>query len=418
MSSKLSAATIAVAVLLAVSTSAWASPADEAGEMLAQAQALYYEADFAKSIELLLRADELLRNQSGQLQQKAAVKLQLALSYIGLNDRAQAKRHFTELYAIDPDRSLDPQAFSPKVIQLAEEAKAEEGELRCRSVLTQLDQQLAKSEANDAVSLIESNQTVCPKLSSIRPKVADSLFKEGLEAYKKGQMHEALQKFQLALRMDAKHELSSQYVDLTKSKLEVAADRALLAWRKDFNAGDFASAVRDYRDLASHSSADQIDEVRGEYRRILAGLVESWNVACAKNDTVGMEAVRVRVNTMLPESSFAQDLIAKMNKCTPTGCIQMTAPMALARLKNRVNPEFPPNVIAQVKTSPVTVRVKTRINEKGDVTGSDPQGGNPLLYPAVRAAVEQWKFSPAVVQGDARCVDTEIPLTINFTTGK
>jgi tetratricopeptide (TPR) repeat protein len=322
------------------------------------------------------------------------------------------------LYAIDPDRRLDPQAFAPKVIELAEEAKAEEGELRCRSVLTQLDERLANSESSDTVSFIESNQKTCPTLSSIRPKVADNLFKEGLDAYKKDRLQEALEKFQLALRMDSKHELSSQYVDLTKSKLEVAADRALLAWRKDFNAGDFASAVRDYRELASHSRADKIDEVRGEYRRILAGLVESWNAACAKNDTVGMEAVRVRVNTMLPESSFAEDLIAKMNNCTPTGCLQMTAPMALARLKNRVDPVFPPYVIAQMRTSPVTVRVKTRINEKGDVTGSEPQAGNPLLYPAVRAAVEQWKFSPAVVQGDARCVDTEIPITINFTTGK
>src|SRR6266436_6605567 len=93
---------ILLLIFVALCSTSWASP-DEVADLLARAQVLYYEADFNKSIELLLRADELVRDQSGHVKEKSDVKLQLALGFIGLNDRVQAKRYFTELYAIDSD---------------------------------------------------------------------------------------------------------------------------------------------------------------------------------------------------------------------------------------------------------------------------------------------------------------------------
>ncbi len=413
--SRISRSILGLLIIVSVGPSSWSSPADEPGEMLARAEALYYEADFAKSIELLLRADDLLRQQSGRLQQKTDVKLQLALGYIGLNNGTQAKAYLRELYALDADRRIDPQMFSPKVIQLAEEAKAEQNELRCRSLLDEAQRQLGTGNPDAVVKVIGSNPAKCSGLSALYPKTAELFFKEGLETYKKGQMPEALQKFQAVLRLEPKHELATQYRDLTESKLEVAADRALLAWRKDFNAGEFALAARDYRELMSRSNSETIDQVRGEYRQALSGLVDSWNRACAKDDVVTMEEVRLRVNVLLPETSFAEDVLAKMTTCTHTGCIQTNPQLALSRLKNRVDPQFPAYVISQIKISPVTVRVKARINEKGDVTATEILGGNPLLYGAVRTAFEQWKFSPTVVQGESRCVDTEIPMVINFS---
>src|SRR5215470_17726728 len=121
-------------IIVSASTTVW-SRADEPSEMLARAEALYYEADFAKSIELLLRADQLLNQQSGHIDEKTAVKLQLALGYIGLNDSARAKTYLGELYALDADHRIDPQVFSPKVIRLADEARTEQNGLRCRSVM-------------------------------------------------------------------------------------------------------------------------------------------------------------------------------------------------------------------------------------------------------------------------------------------
>jgi tetratricopeptide (TPR) repeat protein len=405
-------AIITLLIVISASRSAWAFP-DEASEMLARAEALYYEADFAKSIELLLRTDDLLR-QSGDVKQKTDVKLQLALSYIGLNDTARAKTYLGELFALDSDRRIDSQVYSPKVIQLADEAKAELNDRRCRSLLDETQRQLASSNGDAVLKLIGSSQTKCSELAVVFPKAAELVFKEGLDAYKKAQMKEALQKFRAAIGLEPKHELAAQYVELTERKLEVTADGALLAWRKNFNAGDYALAARDYRELVSVSSSATVDEVRGEYSSALSSLVDSWNRACAQEDTAQMEEMRVRINALLPEPSFGEDILAKMTTCTRNGCIQMNPQVALARLKTRVDPQFASFVVSQIRVSPVTVRVKVRINEKGDIVTSEPQGGNPLLYNGIRTAMEQWKFSPAIRDGEPRCVDAEIPIVITF----
>jgi tetratricopeptide (TPR) repeat protein len=381
--------------------------------MLARAEALYYEADFAKSVELLLRADELLRNQPGLLQEKTDVKLQLALGLIGLNDSDRAKVYLGQVYALDPDHQIDPQMFSPKVIRLAEEARTEENELRCRLLSDQVQEQMEKGTSDDVLNVIESGRSKCAGLANLYPKVGELLFKAGLSAYKNSQMVDALEKFRAAVRLDPKHELAGEYVDLTVSKLEVAADRALLAWRKDYGAGDFSSAGRDYRELASLAGSEKVEEVRAEYRRALSELVDSWNAACAKDDAASMEQIRLQVNALLPEPSFAEDILARMTKCTHTSCVQMSVPLALARLKTRVDPQFPSFVLPQITTAQKTVRVKATINEKGDVTARDVEGDNSFLNAAVKSAIEQWKFFPAVIDGEARCVESEIPVVIS-----
>src|SRR5262245_45990028 len=107
--SKTSKTLLTLLIIASMSGSGWSTPADEPSEMLARAEALYYEADFAKSVELLLRADELLRQQPGRLKEKTEVKLQLALGYIGLNDSVRAKFYLSQLYALDADYRIDPQ---------------------------------------------------------------------------------------------------------------------------------------------------------------------------------------------------------------------------------------------------------------------------------------------------------------------
>ena len=64
--------------------------------------------------------------------------------------------------------------------------------------------------------------------------------------------------------------------------------------------------------------------------------------------------------------------------------------------------------------SQVTVRVKARIDEAGNVTVSETQGANPTVNAAVRAALERWKFTPIIDQNGSRCVDTEIPIFLKF----
>jgi hypothetical protein len=92
----------------------------------------------------------------------------------------------------------------------------------------------------------------------------------------------------------------------------------------------------------------------------------------------------------------------------------MDTQLALTRLRSRVDPQFPSFVTSLIKVSPVRIRVKARIDENGNVSGRELEGGNPVLYDAIRTAVGQWKFKPALVEGGPRCVDTEIPFVINF----
>jgi len=401
-------------IIVAASKPGWSGPADQPAEMLARAEALYYEADFAKSVELLLRADELLAQQPGDVQQKTAVKLQLALGLIGLNDSARAKTYLQQLYALDLEYRIDPQVYSPKVIRLADEAKAEESERRCGSVSDDAQRQLASGNSESAAKLITTNSAKCSALAALNPKVADLFYKEGLDAYKKAHTEEAVQKFRSALRLEPNHELAAQYLDLAQSKLEVAADRVLLAWRKDFSAGDFAAAARDYRNLAPASTPETIEQVRQEYRQALSVLADSWTRACANDDSNAMDAIHQRATALLPEPGFGQDIMGKMTTCVHTRCIQTASQLALARLKNRVDPEFTAAVRSTIRDAQITVRVKATIDAAGNLTTTALDGGNPLLYEGVRAAVDQWKFIPAIVQGEARCVDTEIPLVLKF----
>jgi hypothetical protein len=145
-------------------------------------------------------------------------------------------------------------------------------------------------------------------------------------------------------------------------------------------------------------------------------MVDSWNRACASGAVDTMDEIRLRISSMLPEPSFADDILEKMKTCTPAGCVQMNTQLALARLRSRVDPHFSSTMVLQLKASSVTVRIKARINENGDPAATELQGGNPLLYSAIRDAFQQWKFSPTVIEGHSRCVDTEIPLVINFAT--
>jgi hypothetical protein len=281
-------------------------------------------------------------------------------------------------------------------------------------VLGEAQKQLAAGDSDAVVKLIGSSQAKCPGVVALSSNAADLIFKEGQDAYKKSQMTEALQKFRAALVLAPDHDLAAQYIELTERKLEVAADRALLAWHKDFNAGAFALAASDYRELTSMRSGPGIEDVRLEYRQVLSSRVDLWSRACAADDFAAMEKLRAEANALLPEPSFGVDILSRMNTCLPTTCIQMDSPLALTRLKTRVDPQFSTQMISLVKDLPVTVRVKARIDVKGNLISSGAQGGDPRLYSTIRSAVDQWKFLPAVTENGARCVDTEIPIIIRY----
>jgi len=138
-------------------------------------------------------------------------------------------------------------------------------------------------------------------------------------------------------------------------------------------------------------------------------MVGEWKRACVNGDALAMDAVRNRTTEMLPDSTLAADLMGQMQTCANPKCLQMTNRLAMARLKARVDPDVPPAAL----TRSTSVRVQARIDEEGNVLVRTVQGGNAAVQSAVKNAVERWKFAPAIVDKQIRCVDTEIPIQIN-----
>jgi tetratricopeptide (TPR) repeat protein len=359
---------------------------DDISDAIARAEALYYEARFKESIQMLLRAEEMLRPQTGRVQDRISVKLQLALAHVGLNDNAQAKSALRELYGLNADYRLDPQQYSPKVLMLADEARVEQNEIRCQAVRNETRRHLDGRNGAAALEMIGSMKSKCTGLDALEPETAELLYRAGLEDYKKNEFSAALDKFRTVLTLAPKHELAVQYVELAQGKLQVTADRAALEAQKS--------------------------RLRVEYKKAMSPLVEAWNRACAGGDEAGMEAVRKQVAQQAPDPAVAQEVLAQIATCTKKGCLQMATQLALARLKVRVNPDVPNSIQDMARRSPMTVRVKVKIDERGDTEVLETIGDNAALNEAIRVALKEWKFSPAVDPQGPRCMETEIPVVV------
>ena len=386
---------------------------NETSAILARAEMLYFEARFRESIDLLLPLDSALRSDTDRPQEKINVKLQLALDHIGLTETSQAKIRFAELLAVDPAYSLDPQRFSDKVISLFEEAKEEHGAATCRTMCSEAGRLLENGDVRALVAKIESGGTDCACLQATALDAADHSYEQGAALYKQDDLSGALEDFRTALKLNPEHALAATYIELTHGKLLLAADRLLLEWRANFDAHAFGLAAAVYHRLQSFniegSATLALDQMRGQYRQALSDLIETSKRACAAGDAVTMENLRRQAAELLPDPAIGQDLLTQMTTCVQKGCLQMSAQLALVRLRTRVNPQIP----TASAFGSMSVRVKARIDEQGNVTVEETLGGNPVIRSAVQKAVEQWKFLPAIVDREPRCVETEIPILIS-----
>src|SRR5262249_7134355 len=94
-------------------------------------------------------------------------------------------------------------------------------------------------------------------------------------------------------------------------------------------------------------------------------------------------------------------------------CIQSQSETAMIRLKSRVEPELP----AQMRGRQVRVRATVRIDDHGNTSVRRLQGGGSVLVnKAVVKAVREWKFYPAKVDGQARCVETDLSILVRPRT--
>ena len=285
----------ALALLIAIQAPTQPSSQDEIKDGLPRAESLFYEAKFIESIQLLAHVNDVLQTKPGRLQDKIATKLQLALANIGLNDTASAKTFLTELYALDPDYVLDPKQFSPKVVTLANDAKNEQSKIRCLEAGDNARKSLSSGDTAGLVALLRSMKPKCPALAEIEPETAELLYKTGLAQYKKNEFPAALQSFRTSLQFAPKHELAAQYVDLTQNKVQVAEDRLILQWQKNFDARQYKEAASDYREIVSFGAEGNpkiVSHVTAEYRKALAPLVDNWNRTCPGSDSLTIAQMR------------------------------------------------------------------------------------------------------------------------------
>src|SRR5262249_27810442 len=144
---------------------------------------------------------------------------------------------------------------------------------------------LTDGNAKATSDLIASMKDKCDGLTALEPELAELFYKLGSDAFKRGELPAAMQNFQATLKIAPKHDLAAQYMELTKTKLQVTADRLFLQWQKNLDSGAFGLASSDYRLLISlndEANTQMIADARNQYRQALAKLVESWNQACVR----------------------------------------------------------------------------------------------------------------------------------------
>jgi Gram-negative bacterial TonB protein C-terminal len=381
-------AIIAVVALLSGALAPLQAVPLDISSILARAETAYYDARFNDAIALLAPIDDALATKPDRIDDRIQVNLQLALAYIGLNQIPEAKTHLGEIFDIDPQFVIDPSKFAPKVLTLFSEARA--------------------------------------------AHAADENFRKAVEEYKRGDLPQSLSKFRTILKLNPNDSLAAQYVKLIQEKLEISIGLLSLQWHSQFDAHDFSQAAATYRQLVATNLEGRADvvleQVRSEYRKALTPMFQSWTQACKTRDRAAVSRIRTEANDLLPDVSIGEDVLSRMTDCVsgpaplvqtvvtavtepaPTReCIQNSATIAMTRLKTRVEPEFPP----EVQQKRVRVRAMVRIDDSGNTTVHGLTGGSPVVNRAVVKAVQNWKFYPAKVDNQARCVEAELPIELS-----
>lgn len=416
--------------------------AQEISLELSRAQSLYKTNQFEESLVVLTELEKRIGAEPQKTPDLLKVELYMGLAQLGLNRIDQAKSKFTEVCKLDNKYTLDPEQYPFNAIALFNEAKA-----TC------------------ALSPASPNAT---------PNSAiNSTFLRGKELHEKGEFGDALKYFDAVLALDSGHELAREYSKLARQWLVLIAQRGYLEWSVDFDSRQFDKAAATYMKIRSDpkpGSPQLADQIEAQYQKALSTLVNAWNGACAARELSKLEASRNEAAAIAPGLPFSRDALAQMQPCaspaisansakpttasksrapsappssspvpprgasssppvtvgstTPTApdkpvavspvhvpgeCIKRDPGFAMSRLRYRVNPEIEPSLQQYVERATV---VRISIDEKGNVTVKDVVNADSRIADALQAAVEQWKFNSTVIDNEARCINTELPITL------
>jgi len=399
-----------------------AQSAEEIQAVLSRAEALYYEAEYKETIQLLIPVDVALKDQPGRIPESIKVKLQLALAHMGLNETAEAQARFEELCRLDSGYELDSQQFAPKVIALFTEVRDGQVKSRCSAVCSEARKMLDTANFQGLLTFIESGPKNCDCLDDVAQDASDLVLKEGIDEYKNNDIPRSIKSFRMALAFNPNQQVATQYIDLAQNKLQYTVDRLLLDWRRHFDAAEFPEARTAYRQIleadVTQKSAAALEQARTEYRKYAAVIAETWKQNCsAAVPALSLNTVKDGLTGVLPDPAIARDILDQIKPCAPPPlvtqpCLQLQTQAAMVRLKRRVDPQIPRSVRP---TSSVSIIVKITIDKLGSVMVKDIQSPSLALVAPIKTAVEQWKFAPATLGDKDRpqCVDTELPILLN-----
>ena len=401
--------------IVSLASSQTLTPNDVA-TMVGRAEKLYYDAHFEETISVLGPLDVSLRSQPRLQDEKIRVKVLLALAYIGINDNVRAKSLFKEVAGLDADFSLSPERFSENVVALFDEAKAEGLQDGCRQICQRVNRSLDTHDLAAVLDYVKTGSDNCTCLKAAALDAAELAYGDGAQSFREDDFSDALVKFRKALELNPDHELSRQFLELTRIKLRLTADAIFLEWRKNVDARQFALAVDDYRKLQAlnleGTTNPQLNQMQTAYRALLSESIEGWKQACQNGDSITMRNLWAKAAEVIPARDLAERILSEM-KCEKKFCSWTDTTAAMPHVVNRVEPALPAELRRSIAASlPTTVYAHVRIDETGSVEVIETQGINAGLREAIRNTVEQWKFAPAEYDKPQRCTETIIPVVI------
>jgi tetratricopeptide (TPR) repeat protein len=368
---------------------------------LARAESLYYGAQFQSALGVLLDLETRLQNDPRSAEERLKVKLYLALTHLALNETAQAKSNFVGVCRIDRNYTLDRAEFPPKVTSLFEEARADCAENTCSEICSR----------EPSVADFESGRHGCScpaPAATVREQ-----FEQGQELYRNGKFAEASTQFAAVLALDNSNELAAEYLKLSKQQQELNISLAFSEWRENFDKRQYDKAADAYQRLrhsmVGPTATEYADQAEYEYGKAFQNLVKLSRAACEAGDAPRVAAIRREATSVDSGLKLVDGSLVEMDRCVPRKCMQGDPVLALNRAKTPIRLEIEPSLERYVTRG---IRIGIEIDESGKVKLKQITNANPRLAEALKSAVEQWSFYPALVNNRATCVETEIPIAL------
>jgi Gram-negative bacterial TonB protein C-terminal len=301
--------------------------------------------------------------------------------------------------------------FPSKVVALFEEAKASCTQDYCGEFCGSVSTLISEGKLDAAQNQLQSANSKCSCAAAAAAAITAARFGQAKDLYDRRRFAEASKEFTAMLALDPTDQVARGYLVLSRIELELVVRQAFSDWRENFDSRQYDKAAAAYELIRSSNveplATQLADLVTFEYQTALSVLVRSWKDACTSGDRTKMDAIKKEAVTLASGAAIDPTALGDMGSCVQQGCFHSDPVLAINRLKTRVSPQIEPALQRYISRG---IRVDIQIDESGNVKVKQIANANPRLAEALKSAIEQWKFYPAIVDSQPRCVETELPI--------